>query len=346
MKGRHLLFCVLFCMLLWLFPQAAAGEASDAPQVEFYISHYISHVGHESSVIVQCRTPRLVPKDNNTFELRNQRGEVLAVKQWRNPRERLTLTFTVPQSALGGNELSLWWNGVDVTATHAYAAYSDLNVKRVTQLTPREPAIALTIVCGGGNRQDVADILSVLDKYGVKCTFFLSGGWLESHVEEARMIVAAGHEIGNHGYRHVRMTEMESYRDMRSVITKMNDRCETLLGVRPRLFRAPYSDTNQKVTALARAEGMEDVQWSIDSQDWADKYKRKPRQIIQRVTGKNAAPGAIIQFHLNGYNTPQVLDEVIPVYHERGWQVVTVGELLTLSGRELPELPEVSDAAD
>lgn len=337
MKGRHLLFCVLFWLLL---PWAAAGEATDAPRVEFYITHYIGHVGRESSVTLQCCTPRLVPGDDNTFELRNHRGEVLAVRQWRNPRQRLTLSFTVPESALGGNELSLWWNGVDVTAEHAFAAYSDLNVKRVTQLTPRQPAIALTIVCGGGTEQNVADILAVLERHGVKCTFFLSGGWLESHVEEARAIVASGHEIGSHGYRHVRMTEMESYRDMRSVITRMNERCETLLGVRPRLFRAPYSDTNQKVTALARAEGMEEIQWSIDSQDWADKYRRKPDRIVGRVTGENAVSGAVIQFHLNGYNTAQVLDEIIPYYRQScGFAVVTVGELLALSGRELPPLP-------
>ena len=246
----------------------------------------------------------------------------------------------MPESALGGNVLSLWWNGVDVTAEHAFAAYSDLNVKRVTQLEPRQPAIALTIVCGGGNARDVADILAVLDRHGVKCTFFLSGGWLESHVEEALAIVAAGHEIGSHGYRHVRMTEMESYRDMRSVITRMNERCETLLGVRPRLFRAPYSDTNQKVTALARAEGMEEIQWSIDSQDWADKYRGKPDAIVRRVTGEKAVSGAVIQFHLNGYNTAQVLDEIIPYYRQTcGFAVVTVGELLSLSGRELPPLP-------
>lgn len=340
MKGRHLLLGVL----LWLLLPWAAVEAADTPRVEFYITHYIGHVGRESSVTVTCRTPHLVSGDDNTFELRNHRGEVLASKQWHNPRQRLTICFTVPESALGGNELSLWWNGMDVTAEHAFAAYSDLNVKRVTQLTPREPAIALTIVCGGGTAQDVADILAVLDKHGVKSTFFLSGGWLESHVEEARAIVAAGHEIGSHGYRHIRMTEMDSYRGMRSVITRMNERCETLLGVRPRLFRAPYSDTNQKVTALCRAEGMEDVMWNIDSCDWADKYKGKPKQIIRRVTGETAVSGSVVQFHLNGYGTAQVLDAVIPVYQqERGYRVVTVGELMMLSGRELPPLPQVAD---
>ena len=88
---------------------------------------------------------------------------------------------------------------------------------------------------------------------------------------------------------------------------------------------------------------MEEIQWSIDSQDWAEKYRSKPDQIIRRVTGENAGSGAVIQFHLNGYNTAQVLDEIIPYYLEEcGYQVVPVGELLALSGRSLPPPPDTA----
>ena len=337
MKGRRLLFCVLLFLLALPF---AAAQSDPLPQVTFYITHYIGHVGRETTVVVQCSTPGRIPAGDDTFELRNHRGEVLASARWHNPRSRLTLRFIVPESALGENELSLWYHGAEVTQEHACAAYSDLSVPRVTQLSPARPAIALTIVCGGGSAQDVEEILSVLDRHQVKCTFFLSGGWLESHVEEARRIVAAGHEIGSHGYQHVHMPQMSSYRSMRNVITKMNERCQELLGVRPRLFRAPYSDTNQKVTALVRAQGMEEIQWSVDSRDWSDDYRRRPARIVQRVTGSNISSGSIVQFHLNGYNTAQVLDEIIPYYQqERSLSVVTVGELLLLSGREIPPLP-------
>lgn len=337
MKRKHLFVCVLvFCLI---FPCAAATDAA-RPRVAFYITNYISYMGRECSVIVQCANPRAVDSAEDVFQLRNQDGLVLAEAQWKNPRNRLTFRFTVTQDMLGGNDLSVWYQGEKVTEEDGYAAFSDLSVPRVTQLEPEIPAISLTIVCGGGDSEDVDAILAVLDKHQVKCTFFLGGGWLESHVEEARKIVAAGHEIGSHGYQHVHMTEMDNYQQMRNVITKMTRRCEELLGVTPRLFRAPYSETNQKVTALCRAEGQEDVMWSIDSRDWSDDYKRHPERIVKRVTGEKATSGAVIQFHLNGYNTAQVLDEVIPYYqNECGFQVVPVGELLALSGRELPPLP-------
>lgn len=336
---------VLLAMLL-LFPFAApdASAETKTPQVAFHISEYIGHVGRETYVVLECWSPDFITKNMNTFQLRNQRGEVLATAQWHNPASRLTIRFTVPESALGANELSVWWNGVDVTAEHAYAAYSDLSVPRVTQLTPQIPAIALTIVCGGGTPQDVDEILAVLDRHGAKCTFFLSGGWLENHVEAAQRIVAAGHEIGSHGYQHIHMPQMNNYRRMRELIVRMNTRCEELLGVRPRLFRAPFSDTNQMITALARAEGMEEIQWNIDSRDWNAVYRELPSEIVRSVTGVKAVSGSVIQFHLDGYNTAQVLDEIIPIYRQRyGYQVVTEGELLELSGWVLPPLPEAAD---
>ena len=343
LKNRVL--AALLVLMLLLCSAVLAEEKPEAPKVQFYIEQYIGHLGRETSVIVKTTTPKRITKDNNTFELRNHRGEVLHTAQWKSPTSRLTFRFTVEEFALGGNELSVWWNDQCVTAETAYAAYSNLEVKRVTELAPETPAVTLTIVCGGGSAKDVADILAVLEKHQVKCTFFLGGGWLEGHVEEAKQILQAGHEIASHGYQHVHMPDMSSYRGMRNVITKMNERCEELLGVRPVLFRAPYSDTNQKVTALVRAEGMEEIQWNIDSRDWSDTYKNKPQNIVKRVTGDKVDSGAVIQFHLNGYGTPQVLDEIIPYYqNERGFQVVTVSELLALSGREIPPMPDIDQA--
>ena len=344
MKIRYLLLCVLAFMLAL---SCAACETAQPPVVEFYIDHYVGHAGRQTSVVLRCWTPGRIGKDDNAFELRNQYGEVLAVSRWHDPGSNMTMRFTVPESCLGGNELSLWWNGVDVTKTHAWAAYSDLNDRRVTILQPRTPAIALTIVCGDGDQQDVERILAVLDRHGVKCTFFLIGDWMESHLEASRLIVAAGHEIASHGYHHMNMTKAD-YRSIRLNITLMNQKCEEQLGVRPRLFRAPYSATNEKVTALVRAEGMEEIQWSADSQDWADKFSRHPELIVERLTdGVTAVSGSIVQFHVDGYNTARILDAVIPHYRDVcGMEVVTVGELLRLSGRELPPIADPGAADD
>ena len=45
-------------------------------------------------------------------------------------------------------------------------------------------------------------VLDVLDEHGARATFFCIGERVERHPALARSIVARGHEIGNHSYRH------------------------------------------------------------------------------------------------------------------------------------------------
>lgn len=338
MGNRYRKLIAWLMLLLSLTAAAALADGRPEARVRFYISNYIAHVGQQCHVVVNCNTPQLITR-GDTYELRNERGDLLATAQWHDPSGLMTFRITVDRSMLGGHELSVWHNGVQVSTKAGYAAFSDLSVPRVTQLTPETPAVALTIVCGGKS-EDVEEILAVLEKHGVKATFFMNGRFVEASTADAIRIRDAGHEIGSHGYYHMHMPAMTDIQQMRGMITKMNECFEEYLGITPRLFRAPFSDTNEKVTALCRAEGQEDVMWSIDSRDWQDMYEGNPKELIRRVTGPEAVSGAVIQFHINGYHTAEVLDAAIPVYRQRGWQVVTVGELLALSGRELPPIPE------
>ncbi len=327
------------CQMLafFLLPVAALG---DTPFVRLYEQAVVGHVGHQTFVRAECLAWRSITPENDTFTLRDEQGRILCTREWTDPAQLLTFRFQVEGWMTGGHALSIWRGKEQISTGSCYAAFSDLGVKRITRLEPAEPAIALTIVCGGGSYKQMDDILAVLDKYGVKATFFLSGGYLTAMPEDARRIVTHGHEVGSHGNMHIHMAQIQDYTALRANITALNRACEEVLGVRPRLFRAPFSETNEKITALCRAEGMEDVMWNIDSKDWADENRGKPRAIIRRVTGDQAVSGSIIQFHLDGHHTAEVLDAVIPIYQqEYGYRVVTVTELMALSGRELPPLP-------
>ncbi len=53
-----------------------------------------------------------------------------------------------------------------------------------------------------GNRVGVPRILSLLDRHGVKATFYVPAVVALLHPDEQRRIVAEGHEIGIHGWIH------------------------------------------------------------------------------------------------------------------------------------------------
>ena len=127
-------------------------------------------------------------------------------------------------------------------------------------------------------------------------------------------------------------------------IRELNDLCEETFGVRPRLFCAHLGATNSIVTAIARAEGVEDCLFAIDACDWSDAYKDKVYQMVYRVTSDRVTSGCVVQFHINGYHTAEVLDKALDNWiNVKGLRPVTVGELMQLSGRDFPPLPDYGD---
>ena len=61
--------------------------------------------------------------------------------------------------------------------------------------------VALSFDAAWGN-EDTQILLETLDKYDVKVTFFMTGGWIESYPEDVKSILAHGHDLGNHSEKH------------------------------------------------------------------------------------------------------------------------------------------------
>lgn len=318
------------------------------PKVTFYTPYMVDHLNFEPTVLVSCSNPRTVYSDELVFELRNSQGMVLDTMTWSNPSKQGRFAFTVTEELLGKQILSVWVGDQCVTAENGYIFLSDFNVSRLTTLKPLDikGAMSITIDCGSPSNktpEQTTAILAVLEKYDVKATFFMTGQFVQSQTESALRIRDAGHEIANHSYSHPRIPELEGYRKMHNEIMRCTRLIEERLGVTPRLYRPPYGDTNEKVTALARGEGMEEVMWTVDSYDWHEGYTHS--MVLERVTNSKVVNGAIILFHLDGFNTPETLDQVIPYYQdELGLRCMPVTELMAHAGRELPPMPDDREA--
>ena len=166
-------------------------------------------------------------------------------------------------------------------------------------------------------------ILDILDEHNVKTTFFLVGGWVDKYPDMVKEIAARGHEIGNHSDTHPHMSQL-SESDIKDELRIMSDKVEKLTGVRPTLFRPPYGDYNNRVIEVARAEGYECVQWSIDSLDWKD---RGTEDIIKQCTYR-VDNGDIVLFHNDSNDIVNALSTVIKHYQGLGYTIIPVSELL------------------
>jgi len=100
-------------------------------------------------------------------------------------------------------------------------------------------------------------LLSVLQKYDYKATFFVLGWIAEKYPHLIKKIDDFGYEIGNHTYSHLLLYE-HSQKEIKADVTKANKIIEDIIGKKVTLFRAPgFSLTNQNpgvFEALAELE--------------------------------------------------------------------------------------------
>lgn len=126
-----------------------------------------------------------------------------------------------------------------------------------------EKTVALSFDAAWGN-EDTSTLIDIMNKYGVKATFFVVGGWVDKFPESVKQLFDAGHEIMNHSDTHPKMTQI-SIEKMKEELSTCDDKIEKVIGVRPTLFRAPYGDYNNNVVQTARETGHFTIQWDVDT---------------------------------------------------------------------------------
>jgi len=187
--------------------------------------------------------------------------------------------------------------------------------------------VALTFDDGPGKNTE--RILEILKEKNVKATFFMLGVSVAGHPDLAKEVVAAGHEIGNHTYGHVSFfaykgADREAKMD--SEISKGENAIKKATGITPVIMRYPYGYSKKEAIAVAKKRGYKVINWTFGC-DWEKNHTAE--EMHQKYLGalKN---GAIFLMHdLNGNpRVPEFLGKFIDEIREKGYEIVTVSELL------------------
>lgn len=210
---------------------------------------------------------------------------------------------------------------------NVYAAPAEVNIYKCGGTS--EKKIALTFD-DGPHPKYTAQILERLERYGIKATFFVIGENIGYYGDEIiGSVISAGHELGNHTYSHKhtkKMKDSEFYEDVR----KCHDLVKEKYGYEMKLFRPPEGYVDAKVKSIAGELGYSVILWSIDTKDW----EHTGSSVITANVKLNASCGDIILMHdyVSKPNTTiAALDEIIPLLLERGYEFVTVSELIKSS---------------
>lgn len=187
-----------------------------------------------------------------------------------------------------------------------------------------KPQIALTFDAAWGN-EDTKQIMEILRKHNVKVTFFMTGGWVDSYPEDVKMILAEGHDLGNHSENHKNMSQI-SDSEIKEEVMKVHEKVKELTGYDMFLFRPPYGDYDNHVIKGVRACGYYPIQWDVDSLDWKD---YGVDSIVNTVCShKHLGNGSIILCHNGAQYTAQALDTLITTLKDKGYEFVPLSQLI------------------
>jgi peptidoglycan-N-acetylglucosamine deacetylase len=181
--------------------------------------------------------------------------------------------------------------------------------------------VALTFDDGPGKY--AGTLLDTLKKHNAKATFFLEGQYVKSRPKYVKRMVAEGHELGNHSYKHPDFTKIESW-DVRAEIQKTQDEIKKAAGVEPKLLRPPYGMTDLVVSDIATEFGMPIILWTGGSEDWASKDIEK----IKKKTLEVAKPGSIVLMHDWVKQTVDAMPSIIKTLQRKGYHLVTVSDIV------------------
>jgi peptidoglycan/xylan/chitin deacetylase (PgdA/CDA1 family) len=185
------------------------------------------------------------------------------------------------------------------------------------------PTICLTFDDGPHPRTCTA-ILDVLRREHVPATFFVVGTRSREHPELLRRMLREGHEIGNHTWDHQRLTTLEPD-EVRWELRGLHDLIVRCTGIWPTLCRPPGGTYDARVLEICRDEGYRVCLWSVNAGDWIT--GKTADQIAERVIDR-VRPGAIVLLHDEKPATPEALPWIIHALRERGYQFLTVSEML------------------
>lgn len=171
-------------------------------------------------------------------------------------------------------------------------------------------------------------VLEILAKAQVKATFFVTGAETEKHLAEAKALVSAGHELGNHSYSHSRMIFKSPVFVAHEI--ERTDRAIRMAGwTGPILFRPPYGKRLFVLPWYLAQHDRTTVMWSIEPETYPA-LTDTPETFAQHVVDR-AQPGAIVLMHVM-YASREVSRQALPLIIDRlkarGYQWVTVAELL------------------
>lgn len=185
----------------------------------------------------------------------------------------------------------------------------------IFRLSAERRAVMLTFD-DGPIPEATPEILDILDRYGVKATFFMVGDNVRKYPDLLEAVKKAGHSVGNHTMHHLQGLHTGSEGYLKDV-----EQAEVLTG--SSLFRPPHGLLRPgQLKKLRQTHRI--VMYDLVTRDYSRHVNA--RGVVDNVR-RLARPGSIIVFHdsLRSINKLRTaLPEAIEWLRDQGYDFITL----------------------
>lgn len=172
-----------------------------------------------------------------------------------------------------------------------------------------------------GPSEYTLELLDLLRKYNIKCSFFVVGEFAMEHKNIIDKMKEDGHLIGVHSYKHENAWFMGYKRikeDFYNSICALKN-----MGIDVKYYRAPWGNINLFSLLNVKKFKLDMVFWNVMVEDWRSNTTSSiiKNKIIKRVSG-----GDIICLHDGRgkmeapLRTIKALEKCIPILLEKGYK--------------------------
>lgn len=150
---------------------------------------------------------------------------------------------------------------------------------------PGHPSVYLTFD-DGPIPESTPYVLDLLDRFGIKATFFMVGDNVRKYPDLYREVLAHGHRVGNHTMHHLQGLKCSSQRYIEDVR-------EAAGYIDSTLFRPPHGAMTRR-QSLAIAGDYRVVMMDVVSRDYSHRLSADD---VVRIVRRWTRPGSVVVFH-------------------------------------------------
>ncbi|CAM3553553.1 polysaccharide deacetylase family protein [Marinicrinis lubricantis] len=204
--------------------------------------------------------------------------------------------------------------------------YANAEYELFDNLVSGRNEIALTFDDWGSDAT-INTILDILDRYGVKATFFPVAQGLQNNPNMARAIVEAGHEVANHTFSHPVVTTLTPEQLQEEVVKAHQILTEAIQQQPLMMFRPPTGEIDQETAEIVAATGYQTIaMFDVTALDWDASHSAEE---IKSTILDQTVDGSVILLHLHdGIHTIEALPGLIEGLQGRGYSFVKLTELM------------------